>query len=159
MSRTFAGPYPIMQPSGDRYTLFLNSMRNVAVTGASLAFPPGTPIAICGDDSIVQGAHSPERDFRPGQWSIRPKRHVSLTGVFCGWRFGGPRLVTDLEALTYRARIAVQRGESSPDYWRSLIEQLAYTEGDSWDYSAVSALIRFAIKTYHLPLRDPFPVA
>jgi hypothetical protein len=139
-SRTFIGPYPIMQPSGDRYTLFLNSMRNAAITGASLDMPVNTPLAICGDDSAVCGIFPATKHFRPQDWRIKPKTYRGRTASFCGWTFGKANLYCDLKSLTYRARIGLQRGESSPDFWRSAVDMLPLTNGDPSDYSELQII-------------------
>jgi len=148
-SRTFAGPYPIMQPSGDRYTLFFNSMCNAAVTGASLNCPVNTPAAVCGDDSIVAGSWSYQKYFKPTQWSIKPKREQGPTGTFCGLLFGQRKLTVSLAGLTYRCRIGLQRGEASLDYWRSAHEMLALTSAEDFEYSEIHQIFDAARSLLH----------
>jgi len=155
-SRTFLGPYPIMQPSGDRYTLLLNSMRNLALTGASLDFAPGTPIAVCGDDSAVCGQHATPRTFQSHLWRMQPKRSVSDVAEFCGWSFGAHELTVSLPALTHRARIGLQRGLASPDYWRSVLELYDLTCGEPWDYSELRGLFDDVRRHLWRGMPDPF---
>jgi hypothetical protein len=146
LSRTFVGPYPIMQPSGDRYTLLLNSMRNLALCGASLDFLPGTPIAVCGDDSVVCGAFKKPRYFQPRAWRMTPKLSVSPVATFCGWSIGSTGFHISLESLTYRARIGLQRGIALPDFWRSVCEMVPLTHGSEWEYSALKLVLDTAAR-------------
>jgi hypothetical protein len=141
-SRTFVGPYPIMQPSGDRWTLFLNSMRNIGVIQATFNSDPDTPIAVCGDDAVLCGIWEKNWWFRPHLWRIQPKTFRGPTAAFCGWSFGGRKLYVDLRSLTYRARIGLQRGEASLDFWRSSVDMLRLTAGESWDYSELASIYR-----------------
>lgn len=121
-SRTYLGPYPIMQPSGNRYTWILNTVRNAALTGASLTVPPGTPAAFSGDDSGLQGDYKKAQGFIPHQWKMVPKRIVSDSTEFCGFTLGAQSLHVSSDSLAYRARIAIQRGDFRPDVWRSYLD-------------------------------------
>jgi hypothetical protein len=152
-ARTHVGPFPIMQASGDRFTWILNTARNLALVGASLNFPSGTPVAVCGDDSIVQGIWSPARGFVPRAWKMVPKLFTSrTTGDFCAWRFGQETLSMSTAALAYRLRIAIQRRISNLDYWHSAVESALLVRGDPEQLGAVQFYINDAIARFQLPM-------
>nr|AQM49922.1 replicase [Agaricus bisporus virus 7] len=155
-SRTRVGPYPIMQPSGDRYTYFLNSMRNAAVIGASLSFKRGTAIAVGGDDSIICGRHGSQRSFNPRQWKISPKLERGKVLPFCGWSFGSRELSLSLPELAYRIHIGVQRGVRDKDYWRSMCELLREAGDDELQLSEVRTKLA-AVQRYLCDISDLVP--
>jgi len=136
-----------MQPSGDRYTWLMNSARNLAVTGASLNFPALTPIVISGDDSSVCGRFGPNPSFRPRAWRISPKRIIARVTEFCGWSFGAPELHVSLAGLNHRVRVAIQRGVTTHDFWRSMAEMVPLVEPDDFALGALQHMFRTVTTT------------
>nr|WNM95040.1 MAG: replication-associated protein [Diaporthe gulyae deltaflexivirus 1] len=121
------GPHLPRQESGDRYTWILNTLRNAALTGASLDCPARTPLAVSGDDSVTLGAWRKTTGFRASDWIMQPKREESNFTEFCGMRFGGPDVTFDPTVLRWRAAFGLQLGRSDQDYWRSISDAIRET--------------------------------
>lgn len=119
-----AGPHKPRQESGDRWTWLLNTLRNAALTGASLDCPVGTPVCVSGDDSVTLGAWRRSSGFSPSDWLMTPKREEGLMMEFCGLIFGGPDVGFDPAVVYWRARFGLQQGRSDPDYWRSIRDSI-----------------------------------
>jgi hypothetical protein len=115
------------QESGDRYTWILNTLRNAALTGASLDCPKRTPLAVSGDDSVTLGAWRRSSHFSPSDWIMQPKREEADFTEFCGMRFGGPDVTFDPTVLRWRAAFGLQLGRSDQDYWRSISDAIRET--------------------------------
>jgi len=157
-SRTFRGAYPIMQPSGDRFTLLANTYRNAALTAASLDVTPDTAACFLGDDSVVNGSWKKARGFHPAHWPMIPKRTVAPEQDFCGWNFGRPQLRMSSRSLYHRLRGAAQRGDSRPSFWRSMREQYDIVD-DNQDWCSRSSRIFASMVRRHPELRASIPDA
>jgi hypothetical protein len=141
-SRTHVGAFPIMQASGDRWTWDLNTVRNAALTGASLHIPAGTVAAFCGDDSAVLGRFARARHFIPRQWPMVPKTVIGKQVDFCGYSFGRGSLCLSAKSLAYRAGLALKRGQAQSDFWRSVDESIPMVDTD--DHDAMNSLGDYA---------------
>jgi hypothetical protein len=118
------GPHMPRQESGDRFTFTLNTLRNAALTCASLDCPARTPIAVAGDDSVVLGAWRKPSNFTPGNWLMTPKREEARITEFCGMLFGEADVRLDPSILRWRAAFGMQLGRSDQDYWRSISDAI-----------------------------------
>nr|QYF50206.1 MAG: polyprotein [Sichuan deltaflexi-like virus 2] len=153
------------QESGDRWTWILNSLRNAALTGASLDFPPRTPTCISGDDSVTLGAWRRTTGFNPDDWLMKPKREEGTTMEFCGLIFGGPDVSFDPSVVHWRSRFGLQQGRSDVDYWRSIRDAIIETSsklgGDSRKLAGARLNLQRAICWFNLPsslsLPGPLP--
>jgi hypothetical protein len=156
---TFMGPMQIMQLSGDRYTWLMNTIRNAALTGISLDCPVGTPACFSGDDSLVLGAYSAPKSFRPNSVKMQPKTVVSPAGTFCGFLFDPmPRI--DPAVCLVRARIGFEDGRRDASFWDSV--DYAIRHGVRFDFSSselstAAAISLEARKAFGLPA-SPFPL-
>lgn len=121
------GPHMPRQESGDRFTWILNSLRNSALTGASLDCPKRTPLAVSGDDSVTLGAWRRSSNFSPSDWIMQPKREEADYTEFCGMKFGGSDVTFDPTVLRWRAAFGLQLGRSDQDYWRSISDAIRET--------------------------------
>jgi hypothetical protein len=119
------GVHAPRQESGDRYTWILNTLRNAALTGASLDFPNRTPACISGDDSVTLGAWRRSTGFVADDWLMKPKREEGTMMEFCGLVFGGPDVSFDPSVIHWRSRFGLQQGRSDADYWRSIRDAIA----------------------------------
>jgi len=143
-SKTFLGPFPIMQASGDRKTFDDNCDRDLAITGAATACPSRTPIIVCGDDVAMPGIHRPERHFRPSAWPLTVKLTQAKRVVCVGYEFGGPRLHASLKALIHHVEIGTQRGSTDPTYWRSFADRLPLVAGSAEEWGTLRHKLRVA---------------
>nr|QYF50214.1 MAG: polyprotein [Xinjiang sediment deltaflexi-like virus 2] len=121
------GPHMPRQESGDRYTWILNTLRNAALTGASLDCPKRTPLAVSGDDSVTLGAWRRSSGFFASDWIMQPKREEASFTEFCGMSFGGPDVTFDPTVLRWRAAFGMQLGRNDEDYWRSISDAIRET--------------------------------
>lgn len=160
--KSFMGPMPAMQASGDRFTWLHNTIGNMAVT--SLSFPsfsrqPDIPICFSGDDMIVCGdhkfvGHSAARRFQP-KVSTRPR------GEFCGYMFGGPQLYISSTVLSVRGQMALEDGRRDVAFWDSYDLSLRYADSGDFLRDAtldLAAQISFdARRAFNLPA-SKFPL-
>jgi hypothetical protein len=150
------------QESGDRWTWLLNTLRNAALTGASLSCPIGTPIAVSGDDSVTAGVWSRPNGFFPQQWAMTPKRETSDHMEFCGLIFGGPDITFDPTVIMWRSRFGHQQGRADADYWRSIRDAIAEASAklgsDSRFLRAAVQNVNRAVLWYNLPPDLTIPV-
>ncbi|MGL6759419.1 hypothetical protein, partial [Salmonella sp. NW1202] len=143
-SRTFLGAFPIMQASGDRKTFDDNSDRDLAITGASLDCPKGTPIIVCGDDVAVPGRFKRARTFRPSAWPLTVKL-VEAKRVECvGYTFGGPELYASSKSFIHHVEIGTQRGTTDPSYWRSFADRLPLIRASPEEWGTIREKLRIA---------------
>jgi len=119
-TKTPRGSLPIMQASGNRYTLLLNSVGNACLIGSMLEITPETPIGVCGDDSIICGNPRNRRGFRPKAWRMAPKKVVRPSQQFCGLVFGTGSIGFDHDSFLHRAKTALRRGVNNADFWNSM---------------------------------------
>jgi hypothetical protein len=154
-SRSFLGPMPAMQFSGDRYTWLLNTVGNMALTGLLFDIKANQVAAFSGDDSILAGDPSftePE-DLRFG---FQPKVTRGFTGEFCGFMFGHDVLHVSPSVLLHRGTMALEDGRRDEDYWRSFGQSLHYAQsGDFYPDLVLSAAVQcytYALDTYGLSL-------
>jgi len=119
-TRSMAGPMPIMQFSGDRWTWLLNTARNAALTGISLEVAPRTPAAFSGDDSILLGDLPPSRSFNPRSVPMSPKPVRASVQTFCGFEFGGVDVTISPTVCLLRARIGAEQGRRDSSFWDSI---------------------------------------
>jgi hypothetical protein len=154
-THSFLGYHMPRQESGNRYTWILNTLRNAALTGASLDCPVKTPICVSGDDSVTLGAWRRTQGFVPGDWLMTPKREEGVTMEFCGLIFGGNDVSFDPSVVHWRSRFGLQQGRSDPDYWLSIrqaiIETRAKLGGDSTKLAGALQNLRRAIEWFSLP--------
>jgi len=119
-THSFLGNHMPRQESGDRWTWILNTLRNAALTGASLDCPRKTPVCISGDDSVTLGSWRKTTGFNPGEWLMVPKREEGVTMEFCGLIFGGSDVSFDPAVVHWRSRFGLQQGRADADYWLSI---------------------------------------
>jgi hypothetical protein len=154
-SRSFVGPLPIMQFSGDRWTWILNSTRNASVTNATFAIPPTSAQAYGGDDMAVEGRPRMRPSFRPSAWSIAPKTQRGRVLDFCGLSFGGPSLVMSAAAVVYRARLVLQRGARNPDVWSSLNDAMRLCDPSPFQLGLYHRIFSIATSLYGSSIPPP----
>lgn len=104
--RCFMGTMPIMQCSGDRWTWFLNSIRNIAFTHNKFSIPWGTPQCYSGDDMLLCGYAHVRRSFDPSRWILQVKLERGPRLTFCGWLLGDSDLTIGTHQLYARCRHA-----------------------------------------------------
>nr|WKV34400.1 MAG: RNA-dependent RNA polymerase [Riboviria sp.] len=119
-TRSFLGPMPLMQFSGDRYTWLFNTLSNVSLAHAAFENASTTTLGVSGDDIILCGDIRQHRNFIPHEWKLAPKRVVGDTGVFCGFVFGEATFGVHPGTLLERARIGFEDGRSGSDFWDSV---------------------------------------
>lgn len=166
-THSFLGNHMPRQESGDRWTWILNTLRNAALTGASLDCPPHTPLCVSGDDSVTLGAWRKSDGFFPGEWLMVPKREEGTTMEFCGLIFGGTDVSFDPSVIHWRARFGLQQGRADPDYWLSIrqaiIECRSKLGGESTKLAGALHNLRRAIQWFgldpKLDIPDPPPPA
>jgi hypothetical protein len=117
-SRSFLGPMPAMQFSGDRYTWIANTIGDMAFTGISFAQRNDMAFCFSGDDMIACG--TPKYILpNPASWGFSPKLTTAATGEFCGYIFGDRTLHISSAALLHRGRMALEDGRNDRAYWTS----------------------------------------
>jgi len=136
--RTFFGPLPEMQMSGDRFTLLNNTIGNMMISGCCSSIPSVRHLdsrdytapcsivcAFCGDDSIYCGLFE---YTSPGRFGLNFIEKVSVrdVGEFCGFMFGGHRLHIDAPTMVHRGQILYSDGVNDPSVWLSYDEQLRW---------------------------------
>jgi len=150
-THSYLGPHKVRQESGDRYTFIFNSLRNAAITGASLRCPPGTSAAFAGDDSVVLGTWLRANGFVPDAWAMTPKLEFGKNLLFCGYAFGGTNISLSPTVVMHRSQYGMALGRNDPDYWRSIADAVKEASVTAPDYStelssAVSNLVTASIK-------------
>jgi len=130
------GPHMCRQESGDRWTWLFNTLRNAALTGASLDMPAKTPAAFSGDDSVVLGEWRKPRGFASRMWAMVPKLEKGLRLLFCGYAFGGTSVALDDATVLHRAQNGLALGRNDPDFWRSVEDAICESGLTAPDYSA-----------------------
>jgi len=141
-TRSHLGPHMIRQESGDRWTWLLNTLRDAAVTGASLRCPRATPAAFSGDGSVVLGRWSAEHNFRAAAWSMTPKREYGHHLEFCGHIFGDTHVAVSPDVVLHRSQYGLALGRSDRDYWRSISDALREASVSAPDFSPALATTR-----------------
>lgn len=159
-ARTFLGPFPAMQASGDRYTWLNNTIGNMAITGASFTLKGDETAAFSGDDMILCG--SAAFNYLPVNRNFVPKVVVANTGEFCGLVFGTSVLHVDPKTLLHRATIAAEDNRRDYDFWESVSYTLRFADAegfyDDQNYAAVATLLARVYCEFSLP-PSRFPVA
>jgi hypothetical protein len=152
-SRSFLGPMPAMQFSGDRFTWLNNTMGNMALTGCSFKIPRGTAVAFSGDDMIVCGAfvfksNTVNRKFLPTVVT-------GESGEFCGFMFGESELHISSRVLLHRGQMALEDGRRDAAYWTSFDYTLRYANSGSiapdLHFDAALSLSRIAHERFNIP--------
>ncbi|ANR02706.1 polyprotein [Rhizoctonia solani flexivirus 1] len=136
----YAGQIPTMQFSGDRWTWLLNTYRNIAITAVRYRARPGTACAFSGDDMILCGQLSPDPNFDASEWKLTAKVTSGATDVFCGMRFGAPKLTMDPYTLYTRSLIGLQDGRTDESFWRSITDAAKMVQSDNTALRAHAAL-------------------
>jgi hypothetical protein len=158
-ARTYLGPFPAMQASGDRYTLTHNTVGDLALAGASFDVQPTTSTMVVGDDILFCGALTYQSLDVNRQFV--PKVTVADTGEFAGLVAGEQNLYVDPATLLHRATIAVEDNRRDYDYWESISFQLRFADSgsfyDSEYYDACCTLIDAVYRDFNLP-PSRFPV-
>jgi hypothetical protein len=157
-----AGPMPIMQFSGDRYTWLLNTARNAALTGVSLDCPVGATACFSGDDSLLLGNFAPAKELKGLHYNMAPKPIRSRIGEFCGYQYGGSHLFVNPRAVLYRARINFEDGVVDPNVWDSIdyaardavVDGFAGEEVVMAEHLSRSARTYFGLPNSRFPLRS-----
>lgn len=119
-TRSFMGPMPVMQFSGDRWTWLFNTYRDAALTGHAFDLPKHVPICISGDDVLINKIMRLSKHFSPRAWPMIPKMAVGMVGDFCGFQYGGENLGISPETLLSRAIVGLESGRSAVDFWDSI---------------------------------------
>nr|QKN22695.1 RNA-dependent RNA polymerase [Erysiphe necator associated deltaflexivirus 4] len=160
-THSFLGNHLPRQESGDRWTWILNTLRNAALTGASLDCPKQTPVCVSGDDSVTLGAWRKTSGFNPNEWLMVPKREEGNSMEFCGLIFGGTDVSFDPAVVHWRSRFGLQQGRSDADYWLSIkqaiIETSAKLGGESPKLAGALLNLRRAICHFNLPAHLDIP--
>nr|UVF62076.1 MAG: RNA-dependent RNA polymerase [Agrostis stolonifera deltaflexivirus 1] len=162
---SFLGTHRPRQESGDRWTWILNTLRNAALTGASIDCPKHTPICVSGDDSVTLGAWRRTDNFNPHEWLMVPKREEGESMEFCGLIFGGADVSFDPAIVHWRSRFGLQLGRRDSDYWLSIkqaiIETAAKLGPESPKLAGALLNLRRAMNYFNLPatldIPDPPP--
>nr|UYL95308.1 MAG: RNA-dependent RNA polymerase [Qingyuan Delta tick virus 1] len=154
-THSFLGNHMPRQESGDRWTWILNTLRNAALTGASLDCPKGTPVCISGDDSVTLGGWRKTTGFNPSEWLMVPKREEGFVMEFCGLIFGGADVSFDPAVVHWRSRFGLQQGRRDADYWLSIRQAIVETSAklgtDSPKLAGALLNLRRAILYFNLP--------
>lgn len=154
-THSFLGNHMPRQESGDRWTWILNTLRNAALTGASLDCPKRTPLCVSGDDSVTLGAWRKTTGFEPSEWLMVPKREEGSTMEFCGLIFGGVDVSFDPAVVHWRSRFGLQQGRSDKDYWMSIRQAIVETSAklgtDSPKLAGALLNLRRAMCYFNLP--------
>jgi len=158
--RSFMGPMPAMQASGDRYTWLNNTIGNMALTGISFDIDSSTVAAFSGDDMILCGEphySNPGRSFH-----FLPKLTVSNQGEFCGYMFGGTQLYVSPNVLLHRYTMALEDGRKDYDFWESANYALHYADRGNMEpdlvYDSAANVVRSAYTMFDLPPpKHPIP--
>jgi hypothetical protein len=151
-TRSYLGPALPMQFSGDRWTWLFNTLRNAALTGASLNCKAGTPAMFSGDDSLVFGHFIYNRGFVPSDWLMTPKTERGFSLDFCGFT-AGDTLYVSPHVLLARARIAIRDGKNDPSFWDSfdLAARYSHRRGPDSILATALSLSHSARQLYSLP--------
>jgi hypothetical protein len=141
-THSYLGPHMVRQESGDRWTWLLNTLRDAAITGASLRCPRATPAAFSGDDSVVLGHWLPAHGFLAREWPMSPKLEFGTHLVFCGYTFGSTHISLSPDVVLHRAQYGLALGRNDPDYWRSIADGIAEAGVSSPDHSPTLSTAR-----------------
>ncbi|QKN22684.1 RNA-dependent RNA polymerase [Erysiphe necator associated deltaflexivirus 3] len=154
-THSYLGNHLPRQESGDRWTWILNTLRNAALTGASLDCPRRTPVCISGDDSVTLGSWRKTTGFNPSEWLMVPKREEGVVMEFCGLIFGGPDVSFDPAVVHWRSRFGLQQGRADADYWLSIRQAIVECSSklgtDSPKLAGALLNLRRAILWFNLP--------
>jgi hypothetical protein len=166
-TRFYGGPMPPMQFSGDRWTWLLNTLSNMAYTGATMKhrtldkIPYGTPACFSGDDSLVLGDMVDDPDFPYECFPMEAKPVHSHVGEFCGFRFdtGGVHIAS--KGLYQRARIAFEQGRNDRGMWDStdLAARYATQQGYADEWVRRAAQYSLDARRLHGLPPTPFPLS
>jgi hypothetical protein len=158
-ARTFLGPFPAMQASGDRYTWLNNTIGNMALTGASFEFTSEQAAAFSGDDMILCG--SADYQYNDVNRQFVPKVVVAPTGEFCGMNFGTPTLHLDPKTLLHRLTMAIEDNRKDFDYYESVSYSLRFADSRSFyedpHYATIAHTLAAVYQQFGFP-PSRFPV-
>nr|WAK79901.1 MAG: polyprotein [Deltaflexiviridae sp.] len=115
-SRTYRGPLPAMQRSGDPYTWLANTLVNIMYTPKAFSIPRGTPVGFSGDDFIANGVFT-VKDL-PGFTFVNKPLNGQLL-EFCGYMYGGPTLHISPRVILHRGLLALEDGRRDQAFWDS----------------------------------------
>jgi hypothetical protein len=159
--RSFMGPMGAMQASGDRFTWLCNTLGNMAVTSLTFKLNPTQASCFSGDDMLLNGHYA--RSVPSGAvLHFVPKVEYGKRLEFCGYQFGGPRLVLSPRVLLHRATMALEDGRRDVDFWRSVKQAAMFTFDSAFtstpEHSALVTLVDWAERKFDLDLPVPgFP--
>jgi hypothetical protein len=125
--RSFLGPMPAMQASGDRYTWLCNTIGNMALTALVFNPDPNAPACFSGDDMVLRGSY---HGSIPPRFKFIPKTLHGDELEFCGFMYGGPSLHISPAVLVHRGMQALGDGRLDRDYWDSYQFSLAFAQRD-----------------------------
>jgi hypothetical protein len=152
------GPHQLCMPSGTRGTWTENTVTSMAMIGASLLIPEGTPAFFSGDDSIILGLWRDRPGFNPDEWRMRPKRQTGLRGEFCSFSFGGLHLAPDHDAILFRTQDALALGRNDVNYWRSISDAIRECRDTELSYSLATARANLKAAAQMFGFDTPLPL-
>jgi hypothetical protein len=142
-TRTQHGTLRTGQPSGDRYTWTLNSIRRAVVAAMLLNVQPEDTVAINGDDEAMDRC-SDSLPMADTPWEF--KNLNGPTGEFSGFELGGPNPEYSARGIWYRTVILTSRDPSAQEKWVNYLELLRHVNPDAWECLDVARLAHTHMK-------------
>jgi len=136
-TRTQHGTLRTGQPSGDRFTWTLNSIRRAIVASLVLRVQPEDTVAINGDDEAMDRT-AESLPFPDSPWEF--KNINGPTGGFSGFELGGEKPLYSAHEMHYRTMILVSRDASAQEKWVNYLQLLEYVDPDAMEALDVARL-------------------
>jgi len=129
-TRSQHGPLQTAQPSGDRFTWTLNSMRRAVVASLVLGVKPEDTVAINGDDEALDRC-AETKPFPDTVWEFKDQN--GPTGEFSGFELGGPTPVYSARGIHYRMMVLISRDPSAVEKWTNYLGLLEHVDCHAWE--------------------------
>jgi len=138
-TRSQHGSLQTAQPSGDRFTWTLNSMRRAVVASIVLKVKPEDTVAINGDDEALDRC-ADALPFPDTVWEFKDQN--GPTGEFSGFELGGPEPVYSARGIHYRTMVLMSRDPSAVEKWVNYLGLLEHVDCHAWEALDVARAAR-----------------
>jgi hypothetical protein len=129
-TRSQHGPLQTAQPSGDRYTWTMNTIRRAVVSSIVLQVQPEDTLAVNGDDAAMDRM-ADALPFPDSPWIF--KNLNGMRGGFSGYELGGPRPTYSARELWYRTAILLTRDPTAQEKWVNYLSLLERSDPEEWE--------------------------
>jgi len=159
-TRSQHGTLQTGQPSGDRFTWTLNSMRRAIVASLVLGVVPEDTVAINGDDEALD-RYADAKPFPDTVWEFKDQN--GLTGEFSGFELGGEEPVYSARGIHYRTMVLMSRDPSAVEKWTNYLGLLGHVDPHAWEALDVARMAHehmptdLFVQALPAPFRPHFP--